>query len=913
MTIHLPKIEGYEITREIGRGGMGVVYLARDTKLDRDVAIKCLPPEVTDDKERLARFEREAKLLASLNHPHIATIFGIEEAGGNQYIILEYIEGETLAERLQRGAIPIAEALPIAKQIAEAIEAAHEKGVIHRDLKPANIKFTADGKVKVLDFGLAKAIEDHSQTGSEIANSPTIVKHSPTIPGVVLGTAGYLSPEQARGRPVDTRTDIFAFGCILYEMLTGEIAFGGETVADSIGATLHKDVNFDRLPPDTPPIVRHMLKRCLERDRKKRLRDIGDARVELEDPTSIEGLPESATLPPNMANRVVAALPWIFCGVLAIALLVILTGRYGESVPPGVIRAERYELTFPKNTSINWRGTKNTWSNVGFSQLLAISRDGRRIIQTVQEGRRTSLYLKEEGEFTPREVPGTEGARGAFFSPDGQWVGFAAEVLALSAATSIWKVRLPGGVPQPICTINSAAFDATWLDDNTIVFSTDHGLRRVSADGGEVQHLTQIDIEGGEWGHHFPHAIPNRDSVLFTLVSESGQHAAILSLADEKITIIKQHATNARFSDTGHLVFARRGEVLAMEYDPDNPLSVGSEVVPIARGVHTTPGQGGAVVHLFATSQSGTLIYAPQSEPPEPDALIWVDHQGAEEEIVSGDGFWMHQRLSPVGNAILFNRLTSDGMFDLHIYDIQRDQINPLTRTGQSYDAEWSPDGRTVCFNALDSVGRSTNMIPTDRSGPARTIFKGGDSRPHFCQWSDDGSTLVFFTRSTGGGIWLSTISDDEWEPLREVINTPLREAWAQISPDGELIAYVGFDTDGRDIYVQTYPDRGALIRVSQDGGGEPRWAQDSRTLYFREAGRIYKATIVTDPSLDVAEVTTLPIEDTYDAAPGGHQHYDLSTDGTKFLMVRHGRRFQPNTVHIIENWPSELDGESSP
>ena len=904
------RIGPYEITREIGRGGMGVVYLARDTKLDRDVAIKTLPDELAQDEDRLQRFEREAKLLASLNHANIASIYGLEEVDGKRYLILEYVEGETLEEKLSAGAIPVDEALVIAKQIAEAIEAAHAKGVIHRDLKPANIKFTTVGQVKVLDFGLAKTLGDQSQTESEIANSPTIIAdHSPTLTGVVLGTAGYLSPEQAKGRPVDKRTDIFAFGCVLYEMLSGERLFCGETVADSIGATLHKEPDWDAVQSDVPSTIHLLLHRCLVKDRNLRLQAIGDARVELQDVASAESVLRPSVGQTQRKRPVMAALPWVVCGVLAIVLLSTLVPNVDEGTAESIPLLRR-ELALPPNTSINWRGTRDTWSKVGFSQLLAISRDGRRIIQTVQEGRRTSLYLKDENDFAPKEVSGTEGARGAFFSPDGQWVGFLAEVQAQS---TLWKVRLPGGVPQPICVVNSPAFDATWLDDDTIVFSTAHGLRRVSAEGGEVQQLTRVDIAGGERGHHFPHAIPNTDSILFTLVNESGQHAAILSLADEKVTIIRQHATNVRFSGTGHLVFAHRGEVLAMPYDSDDPMSVVTDVVPIARGVQTTPGQGGAVVHLFATSQSGTLIYAPQADPPEPDALMWVDHEGAEEEIVTGDGSWMHQRLSPNGDAILFNRLTSDGMLDLHIYDFQRAQINPLTRNGQSYDAEWSPDGRTVCFNALDSVGRSTNMIPTDRSGPARTIFEGADSRPHFCQWSAIDSTLVFFDRSPRGGVWMSTFEDGGWEPLLEVINTPLREAWAQISPDGQLIAYVGFNADGRDVYVQTYPDRGALLRVSQDGGGEPRWAPDSRTLYFREASKIYKATIATDPVLTADDPVTLPFDDVYDAAASGHQHYDLSADGTKFLMVRHGRLFRPNTVHVIENWPSLLTEDKTP
>ncbi|MCH8824150.1 MAG: serine/threonine-protein kinase [Planctomycetes bacterium] len=909
MTTPGSKIGPYEITREIGRGGMGVVYLARDTKLDRDVAIKCLPDELADDADRLARFEREAKLLASLNHPNIATIHGLEEVDGKRYLVLEYIEGETLEERLRKGAIPVDEVLVIACQIAEAIEAAHSKGIIHRDLKPANIKFTADEHVKVLDFGLAKALDDQAHTESEIANSPTIIAdHSPTLAGVVLGTAGYLSPEQARGKPVDKRCDIFAFGCILYEMLCGKCLFAGDTVSDSIGATLHKEPDWDAVKSNVPSTIHLLLHRCLAKDRNLRLQSIGDARVELQDVAGAENVLGSSVTQTRHKNLLLVALPWVVCGILAIFLLSTLIPRSNDvSVKP--LQITKRIITLPQGTSINWRGTKDTWSKIGFSQLLAISRDGRRIIQTVQKGRRTSLYLKDDGDYAPKEIPGTEGARGAFFSPDGQWIGFSAEIQAQSI---LLKVRLPGGVPQPICVVNTPAFDATWLDDNSIVFSTDLGLRRISADGGEIEELTRVDISGGERGHHFPHIIPNTDTVVFTLVDESGQHAALISLADKKITIIKPNATNARFSETGHLVYARKGELLATPYNPDDPLSIGTEV-PIAREVQTTPGQGGAIVHLFATSQTGVLIYAPRADPPEPDALVWVDHQGNEEPIVSGDGLWMHQRLSPNGDAILLNRLMSDGMFDLYIYDFKSDQINWLTETGQVYDAEWSPNGSKVCFNTLESYGRSLKMRSTDRSGPALTVFEGSVSRPHFCQWSAIDSTLVFFDRSSIRGVWMSTSEDGRWPPLREVINTPLREAWAQISPDGKLIAYVGFGKEGRDVYVQNYPERVKLLRVSQDGGGEPRWAPDSRTLYFRELGKIYKAKIVTDPIINVDDLITMPFEDVYDSAASGHQHYDLSLDGTKFLMVKHGRRYRPNTVHVIEYWPLLLSEDKTP
>ncbi len=895
----------YKILREIGRGGMGVVYLARDTKLDRDVAIKVLPEAFARDKERLLRFEREAKLLASLNHTNVAAIHGFEECDGKKFLVLEYVEGETLAQRLKSGSLAVEDALDLARQMAGALEAAHEKGVIHRDLKPGNIMVRPDGTVKVLDFGLARALADDSGSTSIAAESPTITADY-TKPGVVLGTAPYMSPEQARGRPLDKRTDIWSFGVILYECLTGSMLFHGETATDSMGAIMHRDPDWTALPAETPPTVGLLLRRCLAKDRRRRLQAIGDARVELEEAGSAEQLlwPDVAKGRPS--RRIVAVLPWVFCCVLALVVFIILARRDDERAVLAANSIKKSVLTVPPGTSINWRGAQDTWSTVGFSQLLAISRDGRRLIQTVQEGERTSLYLKDDGDFVSSKVPGTEDSRGVFFSADGLWVGFLTE-------SHLQKVRLPGGTPQPICEVDSAAFDATWLDDGTIIYSMDHGLRRVSSDGGESQVsqvLTTLDIDAGVWGHHFPHVIAGTRSLIFTVTSDTGQHAALLSLDDSSWKIIKRHATDARYVEGGYLVFARNGELLAAPYDPANPLTVGTEA-SIVRGVHTTPGQGGAVVHLFATSQTGVLMYAPQVDPPEPDALVWVDHEGHEDEIVRRDGYWFHQRLSPNGERILFNSFTSDGMLDLYIYDFQRDQINPLTHNGHTYDAEWSPDDRTVCFNSLDTQGRSAYLIPTDFSGPAVKIIDGWGARPHLCQWSADGSTLVFFDRSSQGGLW--TTSPSGQEELRELMNSELGEAWAQISPNGQLIAYVGWEADRRHVYIRDYPDLGPRIRVSKAGGGEPRWAHDSRTLYYREDGKIFKASIVTEPSLNVTEVATLPIADLYDRATSGHQHYDLSVDGTKFLMVKHGQRPRPTRVHIIENWVADLKENSTP
>jgi serine/threonine protein kinase len=895
------RLGSYEVLSPLGAGGMGEVYLSRDRKLDRQVAVKVLPEAMTRDAERIARFEREAKLLAALNHSNIAAIHGFDDADGIHFLVMEYVDGATVAQRLRSGGFELAEALDIARQMATALETAHDKSIVHRDLKPANVMICKDGSVKVLDFGLAKALSDEPSTAATTDSSTITAAH--TQPGVVLGTAAYMSPEQARGHALDARSDIWSFGVILFECLTGESLFQGDTANDSIGAILHKDPNWSRLPADTPSVVQLLLRRCLTKDRRRRLQAIGDARVELEEPRSAEAFLNPTTTT-QQAPKSSTVLPWLACAALACALIITLVRFNNRPASPHRSTVTKSVLTLPPDSQVNWRGTKDTWSKMGYSQLLAVSRNGRRVILVAQHEGRTSLYLKDRAQYAPRRVISTEGARGPFFSPDGLWVGFLTE-------HDMQKVRLPGGAPQTICELNSTAFDATWLDDGTIVYSTDLGLWRVSDNGGQPpERLTSIDVDAGIRGHLFPNFVVGTQFVLFTVVNDTGQHAALLSLEDREWSILKQDAADARFVAPGYLVFARGGELLASRYDPADPLNVETEA-PIASGVHTTPGLGGAVVHLFATSNSGKLIYAPRAKTPEHDALVWVDHEGNEQVITSGPGNWMHQRLSPKGDQILLNRLTADGMLDLYIYDLQRKQMNPLTRSGNSYDAEWSPDGENVGFAALDTRGRSIYLIPADFSAPARKIIDGADSRPHFSQWSHSASKLVFFDRSTHGGIWTAPQVGEQ--RLSEILNTADREAWAMISPDGQLIAYVGVAPDRRDVYVRQYPDLGSRVRVSQkDGGGEPRWANDSRTLYYREDEKIFKARITIEPKLKVIDVTELPFPDVYDAAASGHQHFDLSLDSSQFLMVTHGQRHHPTTVHVIDDWVVELDDSVS-
>ncbi len=476
------------------------------------------------------------------------------------------------------------------------------------------------------------------------------------------------------------------------------------------------------------------------------------------------------------------------------------------------------------------------------------------------------------------------------------------------------KVRLPaGGTPQTICSVNSTAFDATWLPNDFIIYSTDRGLYRVAAAGGEPDLLPTLDIDGGERGHHFPHVLPGGQWILFTLVSKARADTAVLSLSgDRSWRVIKQDASDARFDPAGYMVFARKGEVLAVPYDPASPFEMGT-AFPIVQGVHTTPGHGGAVVNHFATSDVGRLVYAPRTTPPQEDALVWVAHNGVETPIVSGPGIWMHQRLSPTGERILLNKQTDDGMLDLHIYDIAREQTDRLTWNGTSYDSEWGPEGEMVVFMSIDTVGRAMFRIPADFSDPtARKVARGDtDRRPHLCDWTSDGSTVIYFDRFSVGGLWLA--DPDGIERPRQLLNTELKERWARVSEDGRLIAYVGGDdSQRREIYVQRYPDLGRRIRVSVNGGGEPLWSHDGKTLFFRQDEAVFAAHIETDPILKAGKPTLL-FKGEYDNATTGHSHYDISLDGQQFLMVKHGKRSRPRSLYVIEKWVSHLDQDSAP
>ena len=891
-----PTIGPYEVQREIGRGGMGVVYLARDTKLDRDVAIKALPDALAADPERLVRFEREAKLLASLHHSHIAGVYGLEEQDQVRFLILEYVEGETLDALIEHGPLLVDDALSIARQIAEAVEAAHDKGIIHRDLKPANVKITPDGVVKVLDFGLAKALQDQPAS-SNVADSPTVVAgQSPTMPGIILGTAGYMSPEQARGKPLDKRTDVWSFGCVLYEMLAGRQVFPGETATDSIGAILHKEPDWDALPTDTPPTVHLLLRRCLTKDRNHRLHDIADARVELEeaiaDPTSSSLGPAVAAIPRGSGRRPA----WLVFLVVFLLILLALV----ISVPvllrsPTVLPGEtlRVAIPLPPGQVLNPGRT-----------ISAISPNGRRMVYIATENDVSRMYVRSINDFQSTALPGTEDAFNPFFSPDGDSVGFAAH-------GKLKTVSLAGGMPVELANVSNS-MGASWGTDGSIVF-TPHwrgGLWRVSVDGGEPQPLTTPDLEEKEASHRWPQILPGNKAVLFTikttdLITFDNARIAVVSLDTGEMRILVQGGMSPRYVPTGHLMYVRNGTLFAAPFDL-NRLRLTGAAVPVLEGVQTQPSNGAT---QFSFSDEGALLYLPRlpGALPDQDALlVWVDRRGEVQPWTKERRAYSAPMLSPDGRQLVVVVGAANG--NLWIGDVVRGSLTRLTfGTGNNIQPIWTPDGKRITFISDRQGSEDLFWMPADRSSSADLLVEGWHY-PIPTSWTPDGSVLAFTETGpdTGLDIWtLSLQGEREPEPfLRSVFH----EDGAVFSPDGGWIAYQSDEPGRYEVYVQPYPGPRPKVQVSDDGGWSPLWSRDGRELFYHNGDALMVVAVESGPTFTAATPQVL-FEGRYRwVFDPGSPEYDVSADGQRFLMAK-PREQEAHITHLnlVLNWFEEL------
>ena len=857
----------YEVTAPLGAGGMGEVYRARDSRLNRDVAIKTLPDAFASDSDRLARFQREAQLLASLNHPNIAAIYGVEESNGMRALVMELVEGSTLAERIAAGPIPLPEALSIAHQIADALEAAHEKGIIHRDLKPANIKLTPEEKVKVLDFGLARALEG-DPTSTNPANSPTLTLES-TRAGVILGTAAYMSPEQARGKAVDKRADIWAFSLVLYEMLSGRITFEGETVSDTLAAVLRADIDWAHLPPGTPPKVRRLLQRCLERDPKRRLRDIGDAWIEMETPD------EPLAAPKKLQSKL-HWLPWLAAALIG-----------GAGIVWGLLHTPPVQ----PHPVVRW-----TYSQKGLLAFVKLSRDGARLVYSEIAGSGAHLSLRMMDQFGARPIPGADGGTLSAFSPDGQWIAY----LAGLADQKLRKIPVTGGTSITLAD-GVSHFGLSWGDDDTIVFCGPKGLMRVPASGGSPETITTLDAKKGETGHRWPYFLPGAHALLFTIATETSPQIAVLDLEKRTYHVLASNGTDAGYVPTGHLVYMRGGTLFAVPFDVRRLAVTGSEA-PVIEGISSLGSQD---IGDYAFSGSGLLVYLAGQQAGK-TVLAWADRKGVVQPASVAQP-WGTGRLSPDGRRVANEIQTSSGgSGDIWIYELERKTLTRLTFEGSNQYPIWTPDGRRVTFGSMLSGKHGISWVPADGSGRAELLV-ATDAAAIPSSWTPDGKFLVYSQPgpNKNNQLWVLPAPGTDGAGKAHLLHdAPFSETAAQISPDGRWVAYVSSESGASDVYLQPFPGPGGKLRISTQGGHAPRWSHNGRELFYwsgQGTADLMRVEIQTAPTFRAGLPETLfglPIGTTWDVAPDG-QHFLIeqipgAEDG--------GRRLE-----AVVNWFDEL------
>ncbi|MDP3716573.1 MAG: protein kinase [Acidobacteriota bacterium] len=884
----------YEVVSLLGHGGMGEVYRARDERLNRDVAIKVLPQHLAGDIERLARLRREAQVLASLNDPNIAHIHGLEETNGVPALILELVEGSTLAERLANSSLPLSEAIGVARQIADGLEAAHEKGVIHRDLKPANVKITPDGTVKLLDFGLAKAV---SADGPEPDLS--MVTTANTEAGVVLGTAAYMSPEQARGRPVDKRTDIWAFGCVLFEMLSGRRPFGGETLSDTIAGILTRDPDWEALPPDLPANIHVLLRRSLEKDSKRRLRDIGDARIELDDARGAPAGHVPQEQPTAVTRRTaIAAVAGAAAGAAATGLLAV--SRYRNDATPR--KLGRFAIPLPGASVIT----------VGFNKRVAISPDGTYLAcNPVPQGNAANIFIRSKGDLEMR--PLVEGARGVpFFSHDSRWVGY----FTTDAPWRLQKVALSGGGATTLCRTENFA-GATWAADDMIYFvpAVPGGLVRVAAAGGDPVSVVKIDLDRGERLFKFPHALPGGTAMLLTVGtvdSESFDDAQIVvvSLRTGERRVLIQGGTSPCYSPTGHVVYARNGSLFAVPFDL-NRLEVTGQPVMVLEGVLMSRNSG---VANFEISLTGDLVYVPGRAVGGSRTLHWVDRSGRPEPLSLPPRAFLHPRLSPDATRLAIEVEGPD--HDVHVYDFRSGVFSNLTADGVSHWPVWSPDGLRIGYRS-GPMGRFRLFeVPADRSAPAKQVLTTDISQSPG-SYSPDGRAIVFtMNLQTSAPPKIAVISLDGDQKPRPLDDSRYAQGSPKISPDGRYLAYCTNETGRPQVYVRAFPGPGPTTQVSTEGGTDPVWRRDGRELFYRNGDSMMVVPLAAGPDF-VNGRPELLWKGSYShgmsssCGPPGltSSNYDVTPDGLRFLMVR-DEDVEKETARefiLVQGWGDEL------
>ena len=870
-------IAHYRVTSKLGAGGMGEVYRAADSRLGRDIALKVVPAAFVQDAERMARFEREAQVLASLNHPNIATIHGIEDGAGVRALVMELVEGPTLAERIAQGALPLEEALHIAKQIAEALEYAHDRGIIHRDLKPANVKITADGKVKVLDFGLAKALSD-DLSAQDASHSPTL-SMAATKAGIILGTAAYMSPEQAKGKSADRRADIWAFGVVLYEMLTGRQLYTGETVSEVLAHVITKDPALEVLPGDTPARVRRLLERCLARDPKLRLQAIGEARIAIEEhlanPAAVEATAvETVALPAPAWQRL---LPWAVAGLaIGAAGLTAWAPWRPAPVPPLATRLS-VEVGAPVSLA------------VGGESAAILSPDGTRFAFSANDAnQKRQIYVRAHDQLEAAALSGTDGARDIFFSPDGQWIGFFAD-------NKLKKIATQGGAAVTLCDAPNNR-GGWWGEDGTIVLAAGNRdpLVRVSAAGGTPQPVTQLDKARVETTHRWPQVLPGGKAILFTA------HTAGANFDDSHILIhvvktgerktLHQGGFHARYLPSGHVVYAHQGTLFALPFDLGRLEATGPPA-PFQERVITSSGGGGA---QFTFSNTGAFLYVPGDDRSGSVLIQWMDREGKFKPLRALAGEYNQPQFSPDGKRLAM-MVTTSGENDIWIYEWERDTMTRFTfEPGFDGFPVWSPDGKRIAFNSERGGTSGIYWQRADGTGEVQRLVESKNRvLPH--SFSPDGKTLAYTETDpkTLADIWLLPLEGDEksgWKPgkARVFLNGPHIESTPRISPDGRWLAYMSLESGRQEVFVRPLSGSGGKWQVSNAGGWMPKGSKNGKELFFRarDESRIMVAPYRAASESFQADKPLLWSEGRF-ASRGNLTNFDLAPDGKRFAVLK--------------------------
>ena len=870
----------YEIGSPLGAGGMGEVYLAKDTRLDRTVAIKVLPSHLSGDPELRQRFEREARAVSSLNHPHICTLHDIGREGNVDFLVMEHLEGETLAERLKKGPLPFHEALPCAVQIADALDKAHRQGVVHRDLKPGNIMLTKTG-AKLLDFGLAKLAGTTAATPniSTLSALPT-EQRSLTAAGAILGTFQYMAPEQLEGGEIDARTDIFALGAVIYEMVTGAKAFEGKSQASLISAIMSANpAPMSSLQAFSPPALERVVRTCLAKDPDKRWQNAGDVARELE--WIAQAGPQGAVVERGLRARLPWVVPAFVAGIVAAA---VVGWAFFPLASPPPAHVTRFSIPF----------TNERWSQNG----VALSPDGSHAayIAIGLEGQR--LYIRRMDQVVPIAVQGTDGATNPFFSPDGQWVGF-------WAANKLQKVSVGGGLPLALCD-STAVRGASWGEDDMILFgvptATGQGLSQVPAGGGTPEAVTQLVTDRGDVSHRFPDILPDGD-VVFTILTGTGSSVAVLSRETGEIRTLIEDAVRAVYAPTGHLVYTQAGQLLAVPFDGDR-LEVTGPPVPLVDEV---------APEEFAISKEGALLYGQGTAALVAEVeLLSVDRQGTARPLTEKPGPYVEPRLSPDGRHLAVTVAGETGI-DIWVLELERDALTRLTfEQGNDSLPIWTPDGKQVTFSSDREGGWNVFSVPADGSGQPVQLTKS-EYPTTATSWTPDGKVLATQQGRPNSGLDVAIFrldGDGPGEP-EVLLGTPFNEAQPIFSPDGHWLAYTSDESGRAEVYVRPFPGPGGKSQVSTEGGGHPLWAGNGRELFYLNGDKMMAVSLSTEPELRPSRPTEL-FEGRYGQAPlfivQELLYHDVARDGQHFVMIKPVEsESEPTQLDVVLNWFEEL------